>query len=211
MRGHVILSKAKDLYIADMHIIVLNLAVHPISASVSSSVWCNYKLTAVCGTLERVSMNDNEYMRRVRAIEGRLFRVAQAILWREADSVDAVQEAVFKGWMKKDRLNDADRLEQWLTRILVNVCRDMLRRRKRDPVPLPEQVSREDSLCEDLQLRLALKALPEKYRLPLVLHHLQGWPVADVAAALGIPRSRAASRLHQARKALRALLDGGDE
>ena len=109
-------------------------------------------------------MNDNEYMRRVRAIEGRLFRVAQAILWREADSVDAVQEAVFKGWMKKDRLNDADRLEPWLTRILVNVCRDMLRRRKRDPVPLPEQVSREDSLCEDLQLRLALKALPEKYR-----------------------------------------------
>lgn len=156
-------------------------------------------------------MNDNEYMRRVRAIEGRLFRVAQAILWREADSVDAVQEAVFKGWMKKDRLNDADRLEQWLTRILVNVCRDMLRRRKHDPVPLPEQVSREDRLCEDLQLRLALKALPEKYRLPLVLHHLQGWPVADVAAALGIPRSRATSRLHQARKALRALLDGGDD
>ena len=38
MRGHVVLSKAKDLYIADIHIIVLNLATHPISAPVSSSV-----------------------------------------------------------------------------------------------------------------------------------------------------------------------------
>ena len=190
---------------------VLNLYVHPISASILPSIQCNYILTAVCGTLERVSVNDNEYMRRVRAIEGRLYRVAQAILWREADSVDAGQEAVFKGWLKKDRLNDEQRLEAWLTRILVNECRDALRRRKREGLPLPDDVSREDRLCEDLQLRLALKALPEKYRLPLVLHHLQGWPVSDVARMLGIPRGLATSRLHQARKALRRLLDGGDE
>ena len=190
---------------------VLNLYVHPISASIPPSIQCNYILTAVCGTLERVSVNDNEYMRRVRAIEGRLYRVAQAILWREADSVDAVQEAVFKGWLKKDRLNDEQRLEAWLTRILVNECRDALRRRRREGLPLPDGVSREDRLCEDLQLRLALKALPEKYRLPLVLHHLQGWPVSDVARMLGIPRGLVTSRLHQARKALRRLLDGGDE
>lgn len=156
-------------------------------------------------------MNDDEYMRRVRAIEGRLFRVAQAMLWRQADSVDAVQEAVFRGWMKKDRLADSDRLEAWLTRILVNQCRDMLRRRRREPVPLVAEISREDRLCEDLQLRQALKALPEKYRLPLILHHLQGWPVGDVAQMLGIPKALAVSRLHQARKALRGLLDGGDE
>ena len=41
-------------------------------------------------------MDDNEYMRRVRAIERRLYRIAQAILWREADCLDAVQEAVFR-------------------------------------------------------------------------------------------------------------------
>ena len=52
-------------------------------------------------------MSDLEYMQRVRGMEGRLYRIAQAILWREADSVDAVQEAVFRGWMKKDRLKAA--------------------------------------------------------------------------------------------------------
>ena len=156
-------------------------------------------------------MNDNEYMRRVRAIEGRLYRVAQAILWREADCLDAVQEAVFRGWLKKDRLSDPERLETWLVRILVNECKDALRRRRRDPVALEADVGREDRLCEDLQLRLALRQLPEKYRLPLVLHHLEGYPLEDVARALGITRSLAMSRLHQARKALRKLLDGGDE
>ena len=156
-------------------------------------------------------MNDNEYMQRVRAIEGRLYRIAQAMLWRQADSVDAVQEAVFRGWMKKDRLADAAKLEPWLTRILVNCCRDMLRRRKRQPEALLSEVADEDRLCEDLQLRLALKSLPEKYRLPLVLHHMQGYSVAEVADMLRVPKSRVASRLHQARKALRGLLEGGED
>ena len=155
-------------------------------------------------------MNDNEYMRRVRALEGRLYRIAQAMLWREADSVDAVQEAVFRGWMKKNALEDADRLEPWLVRILVNQCRDMLRKRKREPSALSIEIAAEDRLCEDLQLRLALKQLPEKYRLPLVLHHMEGYPVSEVAEMLRIPRSLATSRLHQARRALRALLDGGE-
>ena len=156
-------------------------------------------------------MNDREYMERVRAMEGRLYRVAQAILWREADCVDAVQEAVFRGWMKRGSLNDPERFEAWLTRILVNQCRDMLRRRKREPVALAGDIPSEDRMCEDLQLRQALKRLPEKYRLPLVLHHMEGWPIEEVARMLRLPRGTTASRLHQARKALRALLDGGDE
>lgn len=156
-------------------------------------------------------MNDNEYMRRVRAMEGRLFRVAQSMLWREADSVDAVQEAVFRGWMKKQQLADAERLEPWLMRILVNQCRDMLRRRKREPALLLADVPDDDRLCEDVQLRLALKRLPEKYRLPLVLHHLEGYSVAEVASMLRITKSLTTSRLHQARRALRGLLEGGED
>lgn len=155
-------------------------------------------------------MNDNEYMQRVRAIEGRLYRIAQAMLWRDADALDAVQEAVFTGWMKRGGLRDEARFEAWLMRILVNRCRDMLRGRKREAA-LTVEPTAEDRMCEDLQLRLALKKLPEKYRLPLVLHHMEGYSVSEVAALLRVPKGLAASRLHQARKNLRDLLDGGDE
>ena len=155
-------------------------------------------------------MNDREYMARVRAMEGKLYRVAQAILWREADSVDAVQEAVLRGWMKKASLKEPERFEAWLMRILINQCRDILRHRKREDVAEVADIPSEDRLCEDLHLRLALKRLPEKYRLPLLLHYMEGWPVRDVARMLNIPLGLAKSRLYQARRALRALLDGGD-
>lgn len=156
-------------------------------------------------------MNDQEYMSRVRAMEGRLYRIAHAMLWRDADCADAIQEAVFKGWMKKAGLESPEYLETWLVRILINQCRDMLRRRKREPLPLITELSREDRLCEDLHLRMALKRLPEKYRLPLLLHHMEGYSVKDIASILNISERSATSRLYRGRRALRGLLEGGDD
>lgn len=156
-------------------------------------------------------MNDNEYVRRVRAMEGRLFRVAQAMLWRYADSADAVQEAVFRGWLKKDGLRQEEYFETWLMRILINECKSALRRRKRGAAELTADVSADDSMCENLHLRQALRALPEKYRLPLLLHHMEGYSIAETAEMLGVPVPRLNSRLFRARNALRALLDGGEE
>lgn len=156
-------------------------------------------------------MNDRDYMARVRTMEGRLYRIAQAMLWRDADCADAIQEAVFRGWMKKAQLNEPAYFETWLIRILINQCKDVLRRRKRDPLPLDIETGQEDRLCEDVHLRACLKRLPEEYRIPLLLHHLEGYSIRDVAKMLCLPEKRVTARLYRARKALRALLDGGDD
>ncbi len=156
-------------------------------------------------------MNDRDYMARVRAMEGRLYRIAQAMLWRDADCADAIQEAVFRGWMKKGQINEPAYFETWLIRILINQCKDVLRRRKRDPLPLDIETGQEDRLCEDVHLRACLKRLPEEYRIPLLLHHLEGYSIRDVAKMLCLPEKRVTARLYRARKALRALLDGGDD
>ena len=156
-------------------------------------------------------MNDRDYMARVRAMEGRLYRIAQAMLWRDADCADAIQEAVFRGWMKKAQLNEPAYFETWLIRILINQCKDVLRRRKRDPLPLDIETGREDRLCEDVHLRTCLKRLPEEYRISLLLHHLEGYSIRDVAKMLCLPEKRVTARLFRARRALRALLDGGDD
>ena len=156
-------------------------------------------------------MNDRDYMARVRAMEGRLYRIAQAMLWRDADCADAIQEAVFRGWMKRGQINEPAYFETWLIRILINQCKDVLRRRRRDPLPLDIETGQEDRLCEDVHLRACLKRLPEEYRIPLLLHHLEGYSIRDVAKMLCLPEKRVTARLYRARKALRALLDGGDD
>ena len=140
-------------------------------------------------------------------MEPRLYRVAQAILWRDADCADAVQEAVFRAWMKKGGLRTSEYFETWLTRILINACRDTLRRRKHEASMPDNEPGAEDGMCESLALRMALKRVPEKYRLPLVLHHAAGYTVADVARMLGTTRSAVASRMVRARKMMRELLE----
>src|SRR5262245_34031206 len=59
----------------------------------------------------------------------RLHRRALAILRDEADALDATQECLLRAWRSLPSLRQAERLEPWLDRILVNSCRDVLRRR----------------------------------------------------------------------------------
>ena len=73
-------------------------------------------------------MNDNEYMRRVRALEPRLYRIAQAILWRQADSADAVQEALEDGRVDYVRIR---------TEVRERLGSFLWREMKRHPVILP--------------------------------------------------------------------------
>ena len=154
-------------------------------------------------------MNDREYMARVQAMERKLYRISHAILWCDADCADAVQEAVFRGWMKRGSLREEKYFETWLIRILINECRNLIRKQKISRAPLPESLP---ALSEsDLHLRESLKNLPEKYRMPLLLHHLEGYNLKETAEMLGISAGLTKSRLHQARTLLRKALDGGEE
>ncbi len=67
-------------------------------------------------------------------VEGRvdrIFRTACAILGNEADAHDATQEAFVAAWVQLPRLRDSARFDAWLNRVILNGCRDSLRRRNR--------------------------------------------------------------------------------
>lgn len=157
-------------------------------------------------------MSDQEFMTRVRSMERKLYRIAHAILWSDADCADVIQEAVFKGWMKKGSLREGKYFETWLVRILINECRSLIRRLKTAPLPLNEAAAMgiQPGPDEDPQLRAALMELPEKYRIPLLLHHLEGYSLSDIARMLDMPQTMVKSRLHQARGALRKILKAGE-
>lgn len=151
-------------------------------------------------------MDDKQYTERALGCERKMYRVAISMLRSDADAADAIQEAVFKGWMHRGKLRDGDRFDAWLMRILVNECRNIQRKWKRRPEPLTEFMAAEEVPIPDPGLRDALEELPERLRLPLMLHHLEGYPLREISSILKVPETTIKSRLHQARGALKRAL-----
>ena len=146
-------------------------------------------------------------------VEGRIgpaVRTASAILGNEADAHDVVQEAFTSAWRNLSRLRDVDRFDAWLNRILLNRCRDALRRRRRrgeialDDIVLPGQLDPDPDLTD---LNAAFELLDVDQRHLLVLHHLHHQPVAEMARRLGRPVGTVKWRLHRARRALERALE----
>jgi len=109
--------------------------------------------------------------------------------------------------------------DSWLQRVSVNASRIMIRARSRRRireiqssrvVALGERAA--DSLRDDAAiLDAALATLPVEQRAILVLHHLEGRSLAELATILDIPEGTAKSRLFAARRALAAAITAAEE
>jgi RNA polymerase sigma-70 factor (ECF subfamily) len=143
----------------------------------------------------------------------RAFRTASAILGSEADAHDVVQEAFVATWRHLPRLRDRTKFDAWLHRMIVNRCRDALRRRRRSrEVSLDGALdlhSRDssDAAAGMAALTTAFERLSVDHRHLLVMHHLHRVPVADLAGELGIPEGTTKWRLHAARAALTRAME----
>ena len=143
------------------------------------------------------------------------FRTALAILGNEADARDAAQDTFVAAWRQIGRLRDEDRFEAWLQRVAVNAARMVHRSRRRRGVreiPSAEVAARVADVAapepaDARALDAALRGLPVEQRAILVLHHVEGRAVADLAVILEIPVGTVKSRLHTARGALQRALD----
>lgn len=153
-------------------------------------------------------MDKAEFSRRVLACQNRLYRVAIAILRADADAQDAAQEALLRAWKHLPSLKDARYFETWLLRILIRECQRALKLRGKRPLSaeghwLESRAAPSDSGAD---LRDALNQLELKYRLPVVLHYIEGYSYAQVAELLRLSESATAWRVRQGVEKLRNLL-----
>ena len=146
-----------------------------------------------------------EYERVAQEALPALYRIAFGILRSDADARDAVQQALLKGWEKKENAQEG-KFRWYLTRILINECHNIQRHRMRVfPVDIPSAV--QDIPPDYRDLYDAIFQLPEKLRLPLILKYLQSYSEKEAAQALGIPVTTFKNRLYRARRELRKILD----
>ena len=143
-------------------------------------------------------MDEREFEQRVRACTQKLFRICYALLSERADRDDAIQEALIKAWRRRGTLRDSALFEAWLTRIAINECKNILRRRKHaSTAELDESIP---------AARDALRSLDLKLRLPMVLHYVDGYTIAETARILGVPTGTIKHRLQRARTILKEQL-----
>lgn len=153
-------------------------------------------------------MDKEEFTRAVLEYESTLYRVAKSMLGSEADCADAAQNALLRAWEKQHTLRDTAYFKTWLTRILINECRVMLRQRARS-VPLEEEAAEGEIAPErDSGLYEAVMGLDVKYRVPFVLYYIEGFRTREIASMLKLPEGTVKTRLRRAREILRTELEG---
>jgi RNA polymerase sigma-70 factor (ECF subfamily) len=139
-----------------------------------------------------------------------MYSVAYRLAGNDEDAQDLVQEALLRVHRGLERYQPGS-LEGWLARIVTNVFLDEVRRRRRRPAdalpasPAADEVS--SGLSDEIQAALA--ALPEEFRVPVVLCDVADQSYEQIAAALGVPVGTVRSRLHRGRRLLRTMLTEG--
>ena len=123
-----------------------------------------------------------------------------------AEAQDVVQEAFCRAWPRWDRIEAYDEPVAWVRRVAWNIATSRWRRartamsfvRQQRPGvvegPSPDRVA----------LDRALAQLPANHRRAVVLHHVAGLPVSEIAADWGVPEGTVKSWLYRGRAALNA-------
>ena len=136
----------------------------------------------------------------------RMYRIAISILENEEDAADAIQETVLRCWQKIGQLKNEEFFQTWLTRILINQCKDILKTRTKYVLveEMPEVEYREAYETNDW--KTILNHLDEKYRIVLELYYVEGFSTKEIAKLLHIKDVNVRSRMSRGRKQLEQYL-----
>lgn len=147
----------------------------------------------------------------------RSYRLAAVILGDRFDAEDAVHDAAEMAWRRWADLRDAERFGAWFGRILINGCRDRLRRRRRRGLVEISRIAVEaehphapdDSEGIGLRdlLRRAVDVLSPEERIVVALRYGEDLTVPAIAELIGVADGTVKSRLHRALGKLRTAIE----
>jgi RNA polymerase sigma-70 factor, ECF subfamily len=145
-----------------------------------------------------------------------------------ADAEDLVQETMLRAYRSFNRFEPGTNLKAWLFRILTNAYINVYRKRQREPQKVSQDDVEEFDLYQELKdhdpqfsatpetivldslvdsdIIEAIDALPEQFRLAVILSDIEGFTYAEMAEIMDVPLGTVMSRLHRGRKALQKRL-----
>jgi RNA polymerase sigma-70 factor, ECF subfamily len=161
----------------------------------------------------------------VRRHRDRIYARAYSMMRNEEEAVDLSQEAWVKGWQRLRQFHGESSFGTWMTRIVINLCLDLLRKQKRQRTESIEAMDEESGGVErqmpvvtvnptaglergELRQRIdrALRLLSYEHRTVLVLHEFEDMEYKEIAKTMGCSMGTVMWRLFYARRKLAVLL-----
>lgn len=128
-----------------------------------------------------------------------LFRLCVMILGNASDAEDVIQETMIKYLQKAPKFENAEHEKAWLIKVSTNHCKDVLRFRRKHQMVDIEQVKEFIKDESDREIIDALMTLPEKYKVVLLLHYVEGYSTKEIAEMIDKTTSAVKMRLQKGR------------
>ena len=143
----------------------------------------------------------------------RFYETAKIILKNDEDVYDAIQEVLISIYKNYEKLENEKFFSTWATRIIINKCYDLLRKRKNNIVPIDEFIENNPSMgqndkyeIDENGIKQAMNFLNDDIKLIVVLYYYDNYSVKEISEIVNIPEGTVKSRLSTARKILKQKL-----
>ena len=133
-----------------------------------------------------------------------MYKTAWVYLKNDSDVADAIQDTILACYEKMDTLRNAKYFKTWMTRILINKCKDILRARMDyEDIEIVQEMGRLDQQFDALEWKQMLNSLDEKYSAVLLMYYYDGLSVNEIGNILQLNKNTVLTRLRRARKLLK--------
>lgn len=155
-------------------------------------------------------MSNEEIGEMLSQMEPKLYRIAKGYLYGHADQQDAVQECLYKAWLYRSRIDHPEYLATWVTRIMINVCLDMLKKRTMISLScIPDNtycIDNMEKLIEYDELYTALGKIAKEDRQIIQLRYFEGYLSEEISTITKIPVGTVRTRVYRSLKKIKHYL-----